>query len=63
VFIRKVSIFLHATFHTQDRWQTFKNQPDYTIINMNIKRNKTISQLINSRIHLKVNYIYIFAIK
>jgi hypothetical protein len=21
VFIRKCSVFLHATFHTQDRWQ------------------------------------------
>ena len=26
MFIRKVSVYLHATFHTQDRWQTLKNE-------------------------------------
>ena len=37
MLIRKVSIFLHATFHIRRRWQTFKNMREinyYTILSL-----------------------------
>jgi hypothetical protein len=32
VLIRKVSVFLHATFHTQDRWAQLKPNEQTTDI-------------------------------
>ena len=31
MFIRKVSVFLHATFHTQDRCKTLRNELRFNI--------------------------------
>ena len=42
MLIRKVSVFLHATFHTQDHYPTFNKTLNITLRNINWTKNSGI---------------------
>ena len=60
MLIRKCSIFLLATFHTQDRWQTFKKHCSLIqktrLLIKSFEINKQVIDLINkSKLNEKYN--------